>query len=237
MLYMASQRRRRLIIAIPMAGTLLLALAGFFIRQDDTLETQGDWNIIFWVMAALSLVLLALIIRTPERTKKRLRLDALPPVASTLNSWYIEHRKNGKVSIPYYFVMVGSAEALYLSANIQGALLKTIQPAHVEQKLVVMMEEGFAKGLAKTLKKYPLADITGIESTQGKFTLTLASGEEQPFLLSNEVDYFEVGTVAANLVMPGIAGHRHVEEVEVGRVRKKMVRQETLIFNRAPVSS
>lgn len=236
MLYMASRRRRRFLVGFPGIFAFLFALIGYSAMRDDTLETQGDWKIIFPIACALTLLSVVLVIGTPERTKKRRQLDELQPVPSTLHSWFLERRKQGKASIPYYLAIVGSEEHIYLN-EVQGGLLKVIQEAHNEQKLIVMMEEGFSKGLVKTLKKYAHSDIQKIESSEGALCLTLTSSETTSFYLTNQVDPFEVGMATANAVMPGVAGTRQIDEVEQGMVRKKMVTKETLIFERANAHS
>lgn len=209
-----------------------MGLIGFFAMQDDELETQNDWRIIFFASLVIIAICLVGIIMTPERTKKRRRLDAEDPVASPLAQWYIEHRKIGKVNMPFYFVATAANGNVYLSSDVQKPALKVLNEINAEQRLIPLIEKRYAKGLTKQLKQFAAQDIKTLKATQRLLEVTTADGSVASFSLSDQVDLDEVAITVASLVMPGVPGERSVDQVETGVVRKKTLNQESLVFSR-----
>lgn len=235
-MFTASQRRRRFIVGLPGIAAGLMALMGFFAMQDDELETADTWRTIFFVGLVIMAISLFLVVRTPKKTKKRQRLDAEPVVPSHIAAWYLEHRKQGKVSIPYYSVVVASADNLYISSDVQKNILKVLNEIHAEQRLIPMIEQQYSKGFTKMLKKIPVNQIAKIQTSLQGLSVTTNDGETQFFPLSDKVDMDEVAMTVANFSMPGIAGYRVMEEHEAGVVRKKTIEHESLIFDRSSVT-
>ncbi len=229
-MFLASRLRRRIVVLIPAIAGLLFALMSFFIVRGNP-PNVADWRLLFWITLAVGVVFSVLAFLVPEKTKKRLRFEALAPVPANLTSWFIERRQQGKVTVPYYLVVLFGPENLYISSDIAGQTLKLMATAHEEHRLVPMIEERFSRAVSKTMEKVPIHLISAIRADEKTVTLVTAEGDKD-YQISNQVNYEQVAGTLAAIVLPGSVGRVSVTEQTVGLVRKKQAEVRTVAYSR-----
>ena len=104
-MFLASRRRRMLLVLIPAVASLLFSLMAFFIMRSSP-PNVADWRLLFWITLVFGVAMCLGALLVPEKTRKRERFDALTPVSASFHSWFYERRRRGKVYVPYFLTVV-----------------------------------------------------------------------------------------------------------------------------------